>query len=120
MGKAAKKTLGVGSGIGIGIGISRTPPSDLGPLALGVKGGEDVSGDGTERPAVDGRLVLQKRGMSGTGTGSLVCRTAGRLSGSPAELGEWRSASAEERRARLGWLNFRNKREKGMGMVQNP
>jgi len=52
-----------------------------------------------------------------SGTGSLACRAAGRLSGSPAELEERHSASAEDRRARLGWLNFRNKREKGIDTV---
>jgi hypothetical protein len=65
---------------------------------------------------VDGRFLLQGRGMGGVG--SLACRRCGRSWGSSEEFRVLFLEPAGAGFARLGWLNFLNKREKDIGSVQ--
>ncbi len=118
MARLVRKTPGVLVGRGIGAGVSRIPPSDVGLSALGSGGSVDVDWDRLERSAVDGRFLLQGRGMAGIG--SLACR---RLPvrdscGSSAEARGLLPALVGAGCARLGWLSFLNKREKDIGLVK--
>jgi len=111
MARLVRKTSGV-VGRGFGRGISGIPPSDVGLSTLGIKAGVDASGDWLERSRVDGRFLLQGRGMAGVD--SLACRRRGGSSGSPesAEARGLLPAPVGSECAKLGWLNFLNKREK--------
>jgi hypothetical protein len=111
------KTPGV-VGRGIGTGISAIMPSDVGLSTLGIKAGIDVNWDWLELSTVDGRFLLQGRGM--VGVGPLACRCWG---------DSWTRRSSAEARAllpelvgaewaRLDWLNFLNKREKDIDVEQ--
>jgi hypothetical protein len=111
------KTAGV-VGRGIGTGISGIMPSDVGLSTLDVKAGMDVNWDWLELSTVDGRFLLQGRGMVGVGPlarrcwgDSLTRRSSAEAWGLLLELvgAEW---------ARLGWLNFLNKREKDIDVEQ--
>jgi hypothetical protein len=105
-------------GGGIGRGISAIPPSEVGLSTLGIETGEDASWDWLERStvAVDGRFLLQGRGMGGVD--SLACRRRGGSSESSAEARGLLPAPVGSECAKLGWLNFLNKREKDIALVQ--
>jgi len=112
--RLVRKTPGV-VGRGVGGVVSGIPLSDVGLSTLGIKAGVDASGDWVERSRVDGRFLLQGRGMAGVD--SLACRRRGGSSGS-SELAEARGlpgllpAPVGSGCAKLGWLNFLSKREK--------
>ncbi len=95
-------------GRGIGMGCSRTPTSGAGLLELGVKGNVGIRESEVERLAVDAVFFLQERRVVGN---SVICW------GESSECSEFLPSSAEPERARLGWLNFLNKRENGMGAI---
>ena len=83
---------------------------------MGIKRGVEVVRDWLERPVVDGRFLLQGRGMAGVG--SLACRRCGRSLGLSEEVRGLFPEPVGAGDARLGWLNFLNKRENDIGSVQ--
>jgi len=98
-------------GRGIGVGISRIAASDAGLSTFGVTGSAGpVGGDELARVTVDAAFLLQGRGKEGVG--SVFLRRWGNSSGF-AEKGSL-ATSAEAGRARLGWLDFRNRLKKGI------
>ena len=103
-------------GRGIGRGISGTSTSGVGLSTLGIKRGVEVVCDWIERPMVDGRFLLQGRGMAGIG--SLASWRRDRSCGSSEEIRGLFPEPAGAGCERLGWLNFLNKREKDIGSVQ--
>ena len=95
------------------MGISRIAASDAGLSTWGIMGlTASIGGDELARPAVDAPFLLQGRGKEGVGSVSL--RRWFISSELPEKGPGLLATSSEAARERLGWLNFLNRRKKGI------
>ncbi len=108
--RLVRKTPGP-AGRDIGVGISRIAASGVGLSTFGAMGSAgSIGGDKLARLTVDAAFLLQGRGKEGVG--SVFLRRWGDSSGFAEK--ESLATSAEAGRARLGWLDFRNRLKKGI------